>query len=47
MGGAKAGWGDDEWIPSCRKHHRMLDEGEEWVVAVVKAAAPLYWRSLT
>jgi hypothetical protein len=25
MGGGKAGWGDHEWVPMCRKHHDELD----------------------
>lgn len=25
MGGAKAGWEIDEWVPLCRHHHDILD----------------------
>jgi hypothetical protein len=26
MGGAKAGWDEDEWVPMCRFHHDALDK---------------------
>lgn len=25
LGGGHAGWGDEEWVPLCRRHHDVLD----------------------
>lgn len=55
MGGGKAGWGPDEWVPLCFDCHEALDKRNgvsgaararsEHVGGVVAARAPL-WRRI-
>ena len=37
----------DNMVPLCRIHHSAWHDGEEWVVEMVAASAPLYFETLT
>jgi hypothetical protein len=52
MGGRNAGWGFDEGIPGCQRHHDILDARDgtwaehETMQALVAALAPAFWERM-
>lgn len=41
-----AGWGLLEFVPLCRREHRLLDNGDPVTVTMIEQLAPIYYRRM-
>ena len=44
--GHGAGWGLLEFLPLCRREHRLLDDGDPVTVSMIEQLAPVYYRRM-